>query len=286
MRFRDSRPLRGRALSATVSRAADGWYISFACEIEHAVPAPRPGAIGIDRGVANALTLSTGEHLTVPATLERLEKAARRAQRVLSRRKRGSKRRECQRRRVARLRARQARIRLDFNHRASHAVAERFGTVAIEALNVAGMTASVAGTVEAPGRNVRQKAGLNRAILARGWGQFERLLAYKLAERGGRLVKVDPRHTSQTCAACQTVDARSRESQAVFRCVACGHTDHADVNAAVEILRRGSTPSLRAEVRAQARPMKREPVVDETDPNPACEHLGGCCWDEERRSAA
>ena len=260
VKYRDTRPLRGRVLNATVSRDAQGWHIAFACAIEHEVPAPLPGAVGIDRGVVNAITLSTGDRLTMPTSLERLEKAARRAQRVLSRRKKGSKRRERQRRRVARLRARQARIRLDFNHRASRSVAERFGMVVIEALNVAGMTTSARGTVEAPGRNVRQKAGLNRAILARGWGQFARLLAYKMEERGGLVIEVPAHYTSQTCAACTTVDARSRKSQAVFRCIACGHTDHADVNAAVEILRRGSTPSLRVEAGASARPAKREPA--------------------------
>lgn len=277
VKFRDTRALRGRMLSATVSRDADGWYIAFACEIEHDAPSPLSEAVGIDRGVANALALSTGELIATPASLERIELAARKAQRVLARRKRGSKRRERQRRRVARLRGRQARIRADFNHRASRAIADRFGTVAIEALNVAGMTRSAAGTVAEPGRNVRAKAGLNRAILARGWGQFERFLAYKLAERGGRLVKVNPRNTSRTCPACGEIDAQSRESQAVFRCVACGHTDHADVNAAIEILRRGSTSLLRVEAGARARPMKREPsTCASTSETGGSSVAGGC----------
>ena len=103
------------------------------------------------------------------------------------------------------------------------------------------------GTVAEPGRNVRQKAGLNRVILNAGWHQFATILTYKMEERGGLVVTVPARLTSQTCAACGVVDARSRESQARFVCVSCGHADHADINAAVSIERRWNTPSLRME---------------------------------------
>ncbi|QPB23043.1 zinc ribbon domain-containing protein [Rhizobium sp. 007] len=61
------------------------------------------------------------------------------------------------------------------------------------------MSASAKGTAEEPGKNVAQKAALNRSILAAAWYRFERLLSYKLAFLGGNLVKVDPRYTSVTC---------------------------------------------------------------------------------------
>jgi len=93
------------------------------------------------------------------------------------------------------------------------------------------MTRSARGTIEQPGRNVRAKAGLNRSILAGGWGVFVARLQDKAP---GRVEKVNPAYTSQTCAACGLVDARNRESQA-FRCVGCGHRAHADVNAARNI---------------------------------------------------
>ncbi|MCA1775376.1 MAG: transposase, partial [Loktanella sp.] len=100
------------------------------------------------------------------------------------------------------------------------------------------------GTVDAPGTNVRQKAGLNRAILDQGWHGFETVLAYKLEERGGHLCKVDPRYTSQTCSACGAVDRGSRESQASFHCRTCGFRAHADHNAAINILRRNTASML------------------------------------------
>jgi transposase len=79
---------------------------------------------------------------------------------------------------------------------------------------------------------VRAKAGLNRGILRSGWG----LLVCRLEEKApGRVERIKPAFTSQRCSACGQVDGKSRESQAVFRCTACGYVCHADVNAARNI---------------------------------------------------
>lgn len=247
VRFRDTRPMRGVLKNATVSLDTTGWHVSFAGEIEHDAPAPSMTTVGIDRGVATTLALSTGDMLTMPSNLKRIELAKRKAQRVVARRKRGSKRRQRAQRRVARLQARQARIRRDFHHRAALGIARRFGVAVFEDLNTRGMTASARGTIAEPGRNVRQKAGLNRVILNAGWRQFATILAYKMEERGGQVVTVPAWFTSQTCAACNVVDARSRKSQARFVCIACGHADHADINAAINIRRRWNTPLLDVE---------------------------------------
>jgi putative transposase len=231
VKFRDTRPVRGRALNVSVSYAANSWHICFCCEIEHEAPANDLPSVGIDRGVANTLALSTGEMLSTPA-LTQLERRKRRAQRILARRVRGSNRHRKQRARVTVLAAKIARVRADWRHRATLDIAKRFGTVAIEALKIANMTAAGKG-----------KRGLNRSILEQGWGAFERTLAYKLEERGGALVKVNPAYTSQECSACGTIDRASRESQASFACRHCGFAAHADHNAALNILRR-STPSV------------------------------------------
>ena len=79
---------------------------------------------------------------------------------------------------------------------------------------------------------MRQKSGLNRAILAQGWGLLVRRLQDKAP---GRVEKVKPHFTSQRCSACGHVDPESRESQARFVCTACGFAGHADVNAAINI---------------------------------------------------
>ncbi len=247
VKYRDTRPIRGTLKNVTVTRDALGWHINFACEIDANVQRGNPlPAVGVDRGIANTLMLSTGEAFRMPAALVLMERRKRRLQRAVSRKRRGSARRHKALRRMAKLAARMARIRRDFQHKAARSIAERFGCVTIEALPIRAMTASAKGTIAAPGRRVRQKAGLNRAILNQGWGGFETILAYKLVERGGELVTVDPAYTSQTCSACGAVDSASRESQARFNCRHCGFVAHADQNAAVNILRR-NTASMRME---------------------------------------
>ncbi|PSK81558.1 putative transposase [Limimaricola soesokkakensis] len=188
--------------------------------------------------------LSSGEALNIPGKLRLLNRKKRKAQRVVARRKRGSVRRVKALRRVARISARAGRIRRDWQHRVTLDLARRFGTVVLEDLKTKNMTRSAAGTADAPGKNVRAKAGLNRAILEQGWHSFETLVAYKLEERGGYLCKVDPRHTSQTCSSCGAVDRESRKSQAAFACTTCGHRAHADHNAAINILRRNTASML------------------------------------------
>lgn len=284
VKFRDTRPMRGTVKNATISLDPLGWHISFACEIEHGVPANIGPSVGIDRGVANTLTLSTGEKLSVPASLEAIERRHRAAQRVLARRKRGSNRRRRQLQRCARLAAWRARIRRDWHHKAAFSLASRFGAVVLEDLKIGNMTASARGTIDAPGRNIRQKAGLNRSILNQGWGSFETILAYKLEERGGTLVNINPAYTSQTCSECGAVDKESRESQAVFLCRRCGFHTHADHNAAINILGlapcdalRRNTASMRVEGGHQA-PVEARTTQDGTSSlgNPRASARGRC----------
>lgn len=237
VRFRLTRPIQGTVRNVSIKCTAGRWHVSFAADWKALRPARRAEAAGIDLGVVRTVTLSTGEHHQAPRTAVQ---AIARAQRSLARKKKGSARFEAQKRFVARLSAKAARQRADWSHKLSTDLALRFGVIAIEDLNIKAMTASAAGTLEQPGRYVAQKRGLNRAILAQSWGQLTAQLAYKLDAAGGTLVAVDPKYTSQTCAACGVADARSRESQADFRCVHCGHRDNADVNAAREIRRRGT----------------------------------------------
>jgi putative transposase len=239
LKFRDTRAMRGRTVNATFSHRTGQWHVAFSCEIEHKNPTNNLPAIGIDRGVANTLALSSGEMLCITDTT-RLERNRRRARHVLLRRKRGSSRYAKQRRRVARIASQIARARADWHHKATLSIAGRFGFAAIEGLKVVNMTAKGRG-----------KRGLNRSILEQGWGAFERILTYKLEERGGTLIKVNPAFTSQQCSACGTIDRASRESQASFACRHCDFAIHADTNAAINILRRG-TASMREEGSAYA----------------------------------
>jgi putative transposase len=233
VRFRWSRDVPPGVKSYRVAMDRAGrWHVAFAV-IPDPVPAPGNGqAVGIDRGVAVAAALSTGELLHCPALTARERIRLRRLQRKLDRATRGSNRRGRVRHAIARLRARETDRRKDWAEKTSTDLARRFDVIRVEDLQITNMTRSARGTRDDPGRNVRQKAGLNRGILRSGWGLLVRRLEDKAS---GRVEKIRPALTSQRCSACGQVDQDSRQSQAVFRCTACGFADHADVNAARNI---------------------------------------------------
>lgn len=242
IKCRSHREIEGEICNATVSLKGGHWWISIQTEREIEVHPSALPPVGVDRGVAVMAALSNGEMIEPGSALAKHSRRLKNAQRCLSRRKKGSNRWRRQKARVNRIHMRVANTRKDQLHKASLGIARRFGAVVVEALKTKNMTASAAGTIEAPGSNVRQKAALNRAILDKGWYSFEQMLAYKLQERGGTLVRVNPAYTSQTCSCCGVVDRNSRESQAEFRCTACGYAENADCNAAKNILRAGTRP--------------------------------------------
>jgi putative transposase len=132
-----------------------------------------------------------------------------------------------------------ARRRKDAAEKATTRIARKHGVVVMEDLKVQNMTASARGTVQEPGRNVAQKAGLNRAILDVAPGFIRRRQEQKLAASGGILITVPARHTSQRCNKCGHIDPENRRSQSVFFCTACGYLANADFNASCNIRDRG-----------------------------------------------
>jgi len=255
VRFRWSRAVPAGAKSYRVRMDRAGrWHVAFAV-IPDPIPAPGNGqAVGIDRGVAVSAALSTGELLHCPALTERERIRLRRMQRTLARAKRGSSRRGRVRHAIARLRARETDRRTDWAEKVSTDIVRRFDLIRVENLKIGNMTRSAKGTRDDPGRNVRQKAGLNRGILGSGWGLLVRRLGDKAP---GRVEKVRPAFTSQRCSACGQVDRDSRESQAVFRCTACGFACHADVNAAINIAAGHAVTARGGD--GITRPVNREP---------------------------
>ena len=232
VRFRWSRAVP-EAKSYRVKLDRTGrWHVAFA-----AIPPPieGPGAglvVGMDLGVAVSASLSTGEKLICPRLSAGRQRRLKRLQRKLGDAKRGSSRRAQLRLAVARLKAREADARKDWAEKLSTDLARKFDVIRVEDLEVRNMTRSAKGTVAAPGRNVRAKAGLNRAILVSGWGILVKQLEHKAP---GRIEKIHPAYTSQRCSACGHVASESRKSQAVFACTACGFACNADVNAAKNI---------------------------------------------------
>ena len=201
------------------------------------------GAVGVDRNVGQA-TDSNNKVYAVPDD-PKLEAKIKRKQRELSRKqgwgpndkrpKSNRGRRVCGQ--LKKLNRKQKRRRENAAHQHSRKMVDKAHIVVIEDLNTKDMTRSAKGTVENPGSNVKQKAGLNRGILNSNWGRQELFLDYK----AGQVVRVPPVHTSQTCSRCGHVDKANRRSQSLFHCTdaRCGHTANADHNAAINILERG-----------------------------------------------
>ena len=257
LRFRWSRAVPDGVKSYRVTLDSAGrWHITFAA-IPEPVPGPGNGAtVGIDRGVVVSAALSTGALLTAPGLVTREQKRLRRLERKLARAKRCSNRRRQLKQALARLRARETGRRKDWAEKTSTDIARRFDVIRVEDLQIKNMTRSAKGTRENPGRNVRQKCGLNRGILRSGWGLLVRRLEDKAS---GRVERISPAYTSQTCSGCGHRDPESRESQSRFRCRACGLQVHADVNAARNIAAGHAVTARGGD--GVARPVNREPQL-------------------------
>ena len=219
----------------TITRKPSGIYVSlgYAVEIE---PLPdTESAIGLDMGVASRIALSDGSFVE-----RRRTDAARAAdlQRRIARCRRGSNNRRKLVNRLARLRHRETVRNRNECHRISTEIVQQNDLIAIEALKVANMTRSARGTVEKPGRSVTAKSGLNRSIAEQSWAIIASQLAYKSELYGRTLVRVDPKHTSQTCSGCGMTDPDNRQGKR-YKCGACGLAMDADTNAARNILARG-----------------------------------------------
>jgi putative transposase len=244
LRFRKSRKLEGELRSCTISKGADGFYISFLCRIEMEKPVCKYAEIGIDRGVIHTLAFSSQVDGTyfkdLPlARIKRFEQKIELLQKGLSKKKRYSKNWKKLKKKIGNLHHRIACIRRDFLWKVARTVTKSHGFIVIEDLKTKNMTKSASGTIADPGRNVAQKSGLNRAILRQGWHMFSVMLEQKAEEFGSSIIKVDPKYSSQECSECEFVSKDNRQEQSVFHCKKCQHQENADTNAAKIILARG-----------------------------------------------
>ncbi|WP_327634769.1 transposase [Kribbella sp. NBC_00482] len=260
VRFRLTRAIpTAKSYRVTCDRLGH-WHIAFAV-VPPPIPAPGTGGVvGVDRGVVVSAALSTGELLLCPQLSEAEQARLKSLQRRLARCRSGSSRRRKVKAAVAKLFARARNRRKDWVEKTSTELARRFDVIRVEDLRIVQLTRRPKPKPDPerpdaylPNRR-RAKAGLNRAILANGWGGLVR----RLQDKGpGRVEKVHPAYTSQTCSDCGHCAPENRESQAVFRCLACGFRAHADVNAAVNIAA-GRAVRARRETPVRVS-LKREP---------------------------
>lgn len=225
-------------LTITRKKAGTGWAWRASVGFKNVTVdrLPRTGRlVGVDRGATVTLATSDGDLLTYPQAA----KTARETANLLGELKRGKQKGSRAWKKIDRAIARERRAAANLvdnwaRDTASEIVAKN-DVIALEELSVRQMTKSARGTIENPGTNVAQKAGLNRSLQDAALTKLATRISVKAEEAGRRVWLLNPRNTSRTCPACGHVSAKNRPSQAVFCCVSCGYTANADVNAGVNI---------------------------------------------------
>ena len=227
-----------------VKKDCGRWFVIFTVEFEVQAPDMKALDVGIDVGVVHAVATSDGRFYDLDtAKIRSIEKRIAGLKRKLSLNQESRKK-------LAKLglaepfdKKQPSRKRRRLKERLQNLYRKEYGCVYVEDLKVKNMTASVKGTVENPGKNVKQKSGLNRAILRTGFYSLRQAIEWQLLKMGGVVIPVDPRGTSITCPHCQSRDKRNRPTQAIFKCVneSCGFEANADVVGALNVLRKGRT---------------------------------------------
>jgi putative transposase len=240
VRLRLSRPIEGEIRNVSVSREGERWYASIQTLSADIVPSSdlKP-TLGLDLGV-NVFAAGSDGRMIEPLNAYKLHQCRlRRYQRAVSRKVKGSENRKKAIVRLGNMHRKIARMRADWLHQLTSSLVHDHPVIALEDLKISNMSRSARGTIEAPGKNVRQKAGLNRSILDQSWGEAARQLEYKTAAVGGAVVYVNPSYSSQECRICGHVEKANRKTQESFVCRACGHAENADTNASKIVLQRG-----------------------------------------------
>lgn len=258
--FFKSQAIQGKPKNITISKQADGWYASVQVECEITPYSNARSAIGIDLGITQFVTSSDGKQLAPINSGKRYAVKLAGLQRRLARKQKFSQNWRKQKAKIGKLHLKIKNSRHDFQHKTSTLLSKNHALIAIEDLKVVNMSKSGKGTIEQPGRNIKAKSGLNKAILDQGWSEFVRQLEYKAAWQGCIIQKVNPQYTSQRCNECGHTEKGNRLSQSDFNCMACGHTANADINAAKNILAAGLAVLACGEA-ALAASVKQEPQM-------------------------
>lgn len=227
--------------SWTVKRENGTYYLVLLFDVDIQPKPPASGKVGIDLGVKDFLTLSTGEKINYPDRLRRLEENIRREQRKLSRRRKDSSNYRKQKAVVAKAYANLRHYREDFQHQLSHRLIEENQFIGMETLAVQNMTRKAKKKLDANGKPMRngqsRKRAMNRSILRNGWSSLVDKLSYKAQWYGRTLVQVDRFYpSSKLCHDCGHKYAGLRLSEREWTCEHCGTLHDRDMNAALNIL--------------------------------------------------
>jgi putative transposase len=247
--------------NVTVSQSGGKWFASIQTqrEVEQPLPAATT-AVGIDVGIARFATMNDGSFIAPLGSFKKHQQRLARYQRRMSRKVKFSNNWKKAKAKVQKIHTGIANARKDFLHKTTTTISQNHALVCIEDLQVRNMSKSSKGNNEQHGKMVKQKSGLNRAILDQGWGEFRRQLDYKVAWNGGMLLAVPPHNTSRTCPCCGHISKDNRLTQATFLCVDCGYENNADIVGAINVLERGYRLLACGEMAQSGRSMKQEPT--------------------------
>ncbi len=236
------RPMQGAIKTCTIKYEAGQWYAVFSCEVEQPKPLPPvESEIGIDLGVTHFAALSDGTFIESPRYYRLAQKKLEQLQQALSRKKRGSHRREKARKAVAKVHRKIANQRRDFHHKQAKQLVKQHQTIVFEELEITAISKRAKPKQDEHGtylpNGAAAKSGLNKSILDGGWEQFQQIVTHKAACAGRTVLKVNPHFTSQVCSQCGTV--RKKELSERWHSCECGCELDRDTNAAINILRLG-----------------------------------------------
>lgn len=245
VKFFKSRELKGDIRRATITKETGGFFISILTEqavnVNHIEYHSDSQAVGIDVGINYFLVSSDGEYVENPRFINTHKSEMRVLQRKLARQQKGGYNWQKTKNRIAKLHAKTKNQRLGFLHKTANQLLNSYDFIVVEKLQLKNMTKSAKGNTENPGKNVKQKSGLNKSLLDLGIGMFFDIIKYKSIWQGKTLIQVDPKYTSQKCSTCGHTCRENRQTQKLFVCVNCGYTTNADENASNNILRAGSS---------------------------------------------
>lgn len=240
---------KGKIKTLTIKQNKIGqWFAIFACELpDKQIVHPSKAKIGIDVGLESFAMLSNGESISNPRYLIQSEKQLIKLQRRLSRKKKGSTNRRKAKFRLAKMHIKIANQRIDFLHKLSHTITQKYSFIASEDLKVTEMI---------------KDSWLAKSISDVSWNKFIQMLSYKAVTSGGQFIKVNPRNTSKTCSKCGTIK-KMPLSQREFKCSNCGFVCHRDLNAALNILKVGTDCAELNACEHDVRPSLSKAIVDE-----------------------
>jgi putative transposase len=230
----------GEARTLTVTKTKSGaWRAAVGFRGVSSLPLPPNTQVGaLDRGITVTAALPDGTHLSMPGFLKSARETIALLQRERAMHVLKSVEWNRLNRRIAKAYAKAHHQSENWARHAARSIVARYGVIALEDLQLSNMTRSAKGTIERPGKGVKAKSGLNRSLQEAALGRLAYWISVKAEEAGRRVYRVNPVNSSRECAACGHT-AKENRHRSRFKCLRCGHLEHADTNAAQVLAARG-----------------------------------------------